>query len=155
MNCAPKPRDRERESRGTPGLGVCAVSPRPSHSRIGARAPESSQAPVPTSIGWTALCPGLGCFPCRREHGPTAGGSHGSTNSKKAVRTYNRRTSGWKEADRFKHPLDAGSQEMVCRRINQRAFSKTHMGDFPGGGSVVKTLCSQCRGPGFDPWSGN
>ena len=26
--------------------------------------------------------------------------------------------------------------------------------DFPGG-SVDKTLCSQCRGPGFDPWSGN
>ena len=23
------------------------------------------------------------------------------------------------------------------------------------GGPVVKTLCSQCRGPGFDPWSGN
>ena len=27
-------------------------------------------------------------------------------------------------------------------------------GDFPGG-TVVKTLRSQCRGPGFDPWSGN
>ena len=26
--------------------------------------------------------------------------------------------------------------------------------DFPGG-PVVKTLCSQCMGPGFDPWSGN
>ena len=26
--------------------------------------------------------------------------------------------------------------------------------DFPGG-AVVKTPCSQCRGPGFDPWSGN
>ena len=25
-------------------------------------------------------------------------------------------------------------------------------GDFPGG-SVAETLCSQCRGPGFDPWS--
>ena len=25
--------------------------------------------------------------------------------------------------------------------------------DFPGG-PVVKTPCSQCRGPGFDPWSG-
>ena len=30
---------------------------------------------------------------------------------------------------------------------------KTHR-DFPGG-PVVKTLCFQCRGPGFDPWSGN
>ena len=27
-------------------------------------------------------------------------------------------------------------------------------GDFPGV-VVVKTPCSQCRGPGFDPWSGN
>ena len=26
--------------------------------------------------------------------------------------------------------------------------------DFPAG-TVVKTPCSQCRGPGFDPWSGN
>ena len=28
------------------------------------------------------------------------------------------------------------------------------MRDFPGG-LVAKTLCSQCRGPGSDPWSGN
>ena len=26
--------------------------------------------------------------------------------------------------------------------------------DFPGG-PVVKTLCSQCRGPEFDPWATN
>ena len=26
--------------------------------------------------------------------------------------------------------------------------------DFPGG-PAVKTPCSQCRGPGFDPWPGN
>ena len=26
--------------------------------------------------------------------------------------------------------------------------------DFPGG-QVAKTACSQCRGPRFDPWSGN
>ena len=25
--------------------------------------------------------------------------------------------------------------------------------DFPGG-PVAKTPCSQCRGPGLDPWSG-
>ena len=25
----------------------------------------------------------------------------------------------------------------------------------PPGGVVAKTLHSQCRGPGFDPWSGN
>ena len=27
-------------------------------------------------------------------------------------------------------------------------------GGFPGG-PVANTLCSQCRGPGFDPWLGN
>ena len=26
--------------------------------------------------------------------------------------------------------------------------------DFPGG-PVAKTSCSQCRGPGFNPWLGN
>ena len=30
---------------------------------------------------------------------------------------------------------------------------KFHKWDFPGG-PVVKTLRSQCRGYGFDPWSG-
>ena len=27
-------------------------------------------------------------------------------------------------------------------------------GDLPGG-PVAKTVSSQCKGPGFDPWSGN
>ena len=31
---------------------------------------------------------------------------------------------------------------------------KEKMKDFHGG-PVAKTFCSQCRGPGFDPWSGN
>ena len=31
---------------------------------------------------------------------------------------------------------------------------KRHHWDFPGG-SVVKTPHTQCRGTGFDPWSGN
>ena len=31
---------------------------------------------------------------------------------------------------------------------------KVMLRDFPGG-PVAKTLRSQCRGPGFDPWSGN
>ena len=34
------------------------------------------------------------------------------------------------------------SQELTCN------------GDFPGG-PMAKTVNSQCRGPGFDPWSGN
>ena len=33
-------------------------------------------------------------------------------------------------------------------------FKKYSLGDFPGG-TVAKTPCSQCRGPGFDPWPGN
>ena len=32
--------------------------------------------------------------------------------------------------------------------------SKVGCQDFPGG-PVAKTPCSQCRGDGFDPWSGN
>ena len=37
---------------------------------------------------------------------------------------------------------------------NRDVNLKVWPGDFPGG-PVAKTLCSQCRGPGFDPWSGN
>ena len=31
---------------------------------------------------------------------------------------------------------------------------RMHSREFPGG-SVVKTLCIQCKGWEFDPWSGN
>ena len=34
--------------------------------------------------------------------------------------------------------------------INKKEWS----GDFPGD-VVAETPCSQCRGPGFDPWSGS
>ena len=34
------------------------------------------------------------------------------------------------------------------------AFKHIQSCDFCGG-PVVKTLCSQCRGHGFDPWSGD
>ena len=37
----------------------------------------------------------------------------------------------------------------------EKVFSSRVMSrDFPGG-PVAKTLHSQCRGPRFDPWSGN
>ena len=37
----------------------------------------------------------------------------------------------------------------------QRPIIKTtDSWDFPGG-PAAKTLCSQCRGPGFNPWLGN
>ena len=36
----------------------------------------------------------------------------------------------------------------------QRSWCSCRFGDFPGG-PVAKALCSQWRGPRFDPWSGN
>ena len=36
----------------------------------------------------------------------------------------------------------------------QKQYQKLPYRDFPGG-PVAKTLHSQCRGPRFDPWSGN
>ena len=36
----------------------------------------------------------------------------------------------------------------------EMCFLKKTSWDFPGG-IVVKILRSQCRGPGFDPWSEN
>ena len=35
-----------------------------------------------------------------------------------------------------------------------KPIKKTEYRDFPGGTGVM-TPRSQCRGPGFDPWSGN
>ena len=44
-----------------------------------------------------------------------------------------------------------GDGSECCKYIlNKNHFDR----DFPGG-PAVKTLHSQCRGPGFDPWSGN
>ena len=38
--------------------------------------------------------------------------------------------------------------------ITKNLLLKKESWDFPGG-TVVKTPWSQCRGPGFNPWSGN
>ena len=43
------------------------------------------------------------------------------------------------------------SYSPVC---NFKDIGDTEGRDFPGG-PVAKTLCSQCRGPRFDPWLGN
>ena len=51
-------------------------------------------------------------------------------------------------------------QEIKLRSLNKfyrnnvTSLQKTWSRDFPGG-PVVKTPCSQIRGPGFDCWSGN
>ena len=42
----------------------------------------------------------------------------------------------------------------VRSHFKRESYSKTPDRDFPGG-PVVKTPCFQCRGRGFDPWSGN
>ena len=39
-------------------------------------------------------------------------------------------------------------------RIMEITQSEQETGDFPGG-AVDKTPRSRCRGPGFNPWSGN
>ena len=52
--------------------------------------------------------------------------------------------------------LLVGMQNGVAtfEKTKGRTYKKKTSGDFPGG-PAVKTPCSQCRGPGFDPWSGN
>ena len=40
------------------------------------------------------------------------------------------------------------------QRMEGKAVHFKNSEDFPGG-PVARTLCSQCRGPRFDPWSGN
>ena len=49
--------------------------------------------------------------------------------------------------------------EVIARTIRQEKEItdiqiKKEVRDFPIG-TVVKSPCSQCRGPGFNPWSGN
>ena len=39
-------------------------------------------------------------------------------------------------------------------KVGERRQSKQRSRDVPGG-PLVKTPCIQCRGPGFNPWSGN
>ena len=38
--------------------------------------------------------------------------------------------------------------------LGKRCSARREYTDSPGG-PVAKILCSHCRGPGFDPWSGN
>ena len=52
----------------------------------------------------------------------------------------------WPKNQNIKH-------KQYCNKFNKDLKNGPHQ-DFPGG-TVVKTLRSQCRGPRFDPWSGN
>ena len=42
---------------------------------------------------------------------------------------------------------------MKVKEESEKAGLKCNIQDSPCG-PVAKTLCSQCRGPGFDPWTG-
>ena len=51
-------------------------------------------------------------------------------------------------------PFTVVSKRIKYLVINLTEVQDLYTRDFPGG-PVGKTPCSQCRGPGFDPWSGN
>ena len=50
--------------------------------------------------------------------------------------------------------IDHGNVNCIVTLENNLSFLKKLNGDFPDG-PMAKTLCSQCRGPGFNPRSGN
>ena len=55
--------------------------------------------------------------------------------------------------------ISHAATKIQCGQINTNKyfFKKQNInekGDFPHG-PVAKTLCPQCRGPRFNPWSGN
>ena len=68
----------------------------------------------------------------------------------------------WGPSDSGKATIQIWWKPRLCPRPGERHslelsilyILKTPVRDFPGG-PVAKTPRSQCRGPGFDPWSGN
>ena len=56
----------------------------------------------------------------------------------------------------IENPKDATRKllELISEFGKVAGYKINTQRDFPGG-SVVKTPHSQCRGPGFNPWSGN
>ena len=50
---------------------------------------------------------------------------------------------------------DWGEEKKSVQTLGCQETAKTNFWWGLPGGSVAKTLSSQCRGPGFDPWSGN
>ena len=55
---------------------------------------------------------------------------------------------------RWKHHKCPSRDEQTNNRIFFSLKKKEGKWDFPGS-AVVKTLCFQCRGRRFNPWSGN
>ena len=64
---------------------------------------------------------------------------------------YNKGYMGWGDEGGVARRWGWGRKEMYMYIILKLNFKEW---DFPGD-AVVETLSSQCRGPGFDPWSGN
>ena len=59
---------------------------------------------------------------------------------------------GCKELDMTEHIHTQIIYHRHCGGLE--GWGQYHLSDFPGD-PMVKTTCSQCRGPGFDPSSGN
>ena len=59
---------------------------------------------------------------------------------------------GCKELDMTEHIHTQIIYHHHCGGLE--GWGQYHLSDFPGD-PMVKTTCSQCRGPGFDPSSGN
>ena len=51
--------------------------------------------------------------------------------------------------------IDWGEEKKSVQRLGCQETAKTNFWWRLPGGPVVRTLSSQCRGPGFDPWWGN
>ena len=65
-----------------------------------------------------------------------------------------RKCSGAHATARAKPTTKITSAATKIQRSKKSINSKKRKRDFPGG-PKTKTLHSQCRGPGFNPWSGN
>ena len=73
--------------------------------------------------------------------------------AKETINKMKRKPSEWEKI----FANEATDKELISKiykHLMQLIIKKTNNSDFPGG-TVVKTPCSQCRGPGFDPWPRN
>ena len=55
----------------------------------------------------------------------------------------------------LENPMDRGAWQAVVHGVTRVGHDWAAKPSPPPGGPVARTQCSQCRGPGFDPWSGS
>ena len=67
---------------------------------------------------------------------------------------YKKRTIKFIEENKGVGLCDTGFGNGVLKILSKCDTKSTNNKDFPGG-PVGMTLCSQCRGPEFNPWLGN